>query len=147
MSAAAPTDDDLRRILGTSPVVAVLGIHDETARAAYYVPAYLHDHGYRILGVNPVLAGRTLFGAPVVASTAELTEPIDVLDVFRNSANLRGHLDEMIALAPRVAWFQLGVRDDRVAAALRERGIEVIQDRCLLAEHRRLRITAPPRRS
>jgi uncharacterized protein len=144
---AEPSPDDLRRILTTSPTVAVLGIHDETVRAAYYVPAYLHDHGYRILGVNPGLAGRTMFGAPVVATTAELGEPIDVLDVFRNSANLRGHLEEMIALAPRIVWFQLGVRDDRVAAALQARGIEVVQDRCMLAEHRRLKIEGPPRRT
>jgi predicted CoA-binding protein len=141
-----PAEADLRRILTASPVVAVLGIHDETVRAAYYVPAYLHDHGYRILGVNPGLAGRTMFGEPVVATMAELREPIDVLDVFRNSANLRGHLDEMLALAPRVAWFQLGVRDDRVAAALRARGIEVVQDHCMLAEHRRLKIQGAPHR-
>lgn len=136
---------DLRAILAHSPTVAVLGIHDDPVRPAHYVPAYLHDHGYRILGVNPALAGRTLFGEVVVASLAELTEAYDLVDVFRRPDALPAHQAELAACAAPVVWFQLGIRHDTVAAALTAAGKTVIQDRCTLADHRRLGLGAPSR--
>jgi predicted CoA-binding protein len=136
-------DARLRTILETSPTVAVLGIHDDDARAAYYVPEYLHEHGYRVLGVNPRLAGRALFGAPVVSTLAELREPVDLVDVFRRSDWLPQHQADLIAARPHVVWMQLGVRHDAVARALEAAGIEVVMDRCTMAEHRRLRLGAP----
>lgn len=137
--------DRKSEILSTCPTVAVLGIHDDPARPANYVPAYLHEQGYRILGVNPALAGRTLFGQPVVATLAELHEPIDMVDVFRRSELVAGHQAELLACKPRVVWMQLGVRNEVVAAALEAAGIEVVQDACTLAEHRRRGLGAPHR--
>ncbi len=136
---------DLRRILETCPTIAVLGIHHEPRRPAYYVPKYLHEQGYTILGVNPALAGRELFGHPVVATLAELTVPIDMVDVFRRPDALPDHVDELLRLKPRVVWFQLGIRHDVVAATLATAGIEVVQDECTLAEHQGLGL-GPPRR-
>ena len=138
-------DARLREILETCPTVAVLGIHDDPARPASYVPAYLDEHGYRILGVNPALVGRELFGHPVAARLVDLAEPIDLVDVFRRSAWLPEHQDDLIACRPRVVWMQLGVRNDEVARALEAAGIEVVQDRCTMAEHRRLGLGAPRR--
>lgn len=142
-----PDEARLRTILETSPTVAVLGIHDDVARAAYYVPEYLHEVGYRILGVNPSLAGRgkTLFDHAVVASLAELAEPIDLVDVFRRSEWLPQHQAELLACKPKVVWMQLGVHHDGVARALEAAGIEVVQDRCTMADHRRLRAGRPHR--
>lgn len=133
-------DAAIRRILETTRSIAVLGAHDEPFKAAYYVPEYLHRVGYRIVGVNPKLAGQRLHGAPVVASLAELPEPVDMVDVFRRPETLPGHLPELLAMQPRpaVVWLQLGIRHDGVAASLRAVGIEVVQDRCTLADHRRL---------
>lgn len=136
----------LRDLLLTCPTVAVLGIHDDPARPACYVPAYLHAHGYRILGVNPVLAGTVLFGEPVRAHLADLTVPCDLVDVFRRSSHLPAHEDELAACPARVIWFQEGVRDDAVAERLRARGKIVVQDRCMLAEHRRLGLGPPQAR-
>lgn len=136
---------DLRALLAHSPTVAVLGIHDDPVRPAHYVPAYLHDHGYRILGVNPALAGRTLFGQVVVASLADLTEPVDLVDVFRRPEALPAHQAELAACPAPVVWFQLGIRHDAVAAALTAAGKTVIQDRCTLADHRRLGLGQPHR--
>ena len=138
-------DPRLREILETCPTVAVLGVHDDPARAASYVPAYLDEHGYRILGVNPRLAGRTLFGRPVVAHLTDLAEPVDLVDVFRRSEWLPGHLDDLIACRPRVVWMQLGVKNDDVARALEAAGIEVVQDRCTMAEHQVMGLGAPHR--
>lgn len=136
---------DLAQILTHSPTIAVLGIHHDPSRPASYVPAYLHEHGYRILGVNPALVGRALFGVPVVATLADLTEPIDLVDVFRRPDALPAHLEELRACPAPVVWFQLGIRHDEVAAALVAAGKQVVQDRCTLAEHRRLGLGAPRR--
>lgn len=143
----AMDDARLREILSTSPTVAVLGIHTAPDKAAYYVPEYLHDEGYRILGVNPTLAGRELFGTPVVATLAELREPVDLVDVFRRPELIPAHVDDILAMQPRprFVWFQLGIRNDAAAKRLEEAGITVIQDRCTLADHQRLRLAAPSR--
>lgn len=129
---------DVRRVLEGARVVAVLGAHSDPGRPAHYVPAYLERQGARILPVNPMLAGQALFGAPVRASLVELGEPVDVVDVFRRSDALAGHVDEILGMTPRprVVWFQSGIRDDAVAARLVAAGIEVVQDRCMLADHR-----------
>jgi predicted CoA-binding protein len=136
-------DDDLARVLASSPTIAVLGAHDDLSRAAGYVPAYLHRVGHRILPVNPTRLGHRAWGEPFVASLADLPARPELVDVFRRSDALAGHLPELLALRPPVVWFQLGVRDDAVTAALLDAGIDVVVDRCTMAEHRRLRVGAP----
>ncbi|MBM3218771.1 MAG: CoA-binding protein [Candidatus Rokubacteria bacterium] len=135
-------DDDagLTRVLREARRVAVLGAKPDPREPAHYVPAYLQAHGYRILPVNPNFEGRTIFGERVVATLAELDEPVDVIDVFRRPTFLPGHAREILALSwkPRAVWFQLGIRHDGAAAELARAGIDVIQDRCMMPEHRRL---------
>ena len=133
----------IRTILETSPTIAVLGIHTDTFKPAHYVPAYLHEQGYRILGVNPEFAGQVLFGEPVVATLADLPQQVDLVDVFRRPNALPDHQAELIALHPPVVWFQLGIRNDEVARALEAEGIEVVQSRCTLADHQRLGLGRP----
>jgi predicted CoA-binding protein len=140
-------DATVRRILSSSPTIAVLGIRDDPSAPGYYVPEYLTGAGYRVLGVNPRLAGTTLFGAPVVASLADLPGPVDLIDVFRRAEDLPAHTAELIAARAPVVWFQLGIRNDAVARDLAAAGIEVIQDRCTLAEHRRLGLGRPSPRT
>lgn len=145
-----PTTHDarLREILTTSPTIAVLGVHREPERAAYYVPEYLHDEGYRIIGVNPQLRGTELFGEPVRATLAEIAEPVDLVDVFRRAELIPQHVEDILAMQPRpkVVWFQLGIRNDDVAHILEAAGITVIQNRCTLADHQRLGLGAPARK-
>lgn len=139
------TAPELRAILEQTRTIAVLGAHWESQRAACYVPEYLAGVGYRVLPVNPAGVGRVGFGAPFVASLAELDEPVDMVDVFRRAELLPGHEAEILAMSPlpAVVWLQLGIRNDAFAARLRAAGITVVQDRCTLAEHRRLGL--PPR--
>jgi len=144
----APIDDTrVRAILTSSPTIAVLGVHREPEKAAFYVPEYLHDEGYRILGVNPTFAGQILFGEPVRATLAEIKEPVDLVDVFRRPDAIRAHVDDILAMQPRpkVVWFQLGIRNDDAAKILEAGGITVVQNRCTLADHQRLRLGAPTR--
>lgn len=141
-------DARIREILGTSPTIAVLGIHEEPEKAAYYVPEYLHDEGYRILGVNPMFAGTSLFGEPVRATLKELEEPVDLVDVFRRPEAIPAHVEDILAMQPRpkVVWFQLGIRNDDAAKVLEAAGITVVQNRCTLADHQRLGLGAPARK-
>jgi len=139
---ASVIDDDagLTRILREAKTIAVLGAKEGATEPAHYVPQYLQGRGYRVIPVNPILAGRTILGETVVATLADLPEPVDLIDVFRRPEYLPGHAREIIALArpPRVVWFQLGIRHDGAAAELVRAGMDVVQDRCMMPEHRRL---------
>lgn len=133
----APTDDLLRDVLTSARRVVVLGAHTDVERAAFYVPEYLVDNGYQVRGVNPAQVGQSFFGSPIVATLAE-AGAADVVDVFRRSDALPGHLAEILAYAPKLVWLQTGIRHAEFAASLRNAGIAVIEDRCMLADHQKL---------
>lgn len=135
-------DATLRSILEDARTVAVIGAHSDAARAAFYVPDYLHRQGYRVLPVNPTIAGERLFGQEVRARVQDLDEPVDLVDVFRRSAAVIDHVPEILAMhpRPRVVWLQLGIRNDAATKALEREGITVVQSRCTMAEHRRLSV-------
>ncbi len=141
------TDDQIREALRTARVVAVLGAHTEPSRAAFYVPDYLHAQGYRVVPVNPAFAGRTIWGEPVRESLAAVPGPVDIVDVFRRPDLLPGHLADILAMTPhpRLVWLQQGIRNDDFARALSAQGIDVVQDRCALVDHRRLGVGAVAR--
>lgn len=128
---------DIQRVLMTSRRLAVLGAHHEPARAAFYVPDYLSRHGYTIIPVNPRLVGTILFGEPVRPSLADAGE-VDAVVCFRRASDLPAHLEEILAMAPRprVVWLQLGIVHRGFEAALAEAGFEVVEDRCMLQDHR-----------
>lgn len=131
----------VRSILAESRTIAVLGASTDHARPGWYVPDYLHSQGYRILPVNPLHARHEAreWGEPYLHRLDELAgTAVDIVDVFRHPLALPQHLDDFLAMNPRpkVIWFQLGIRNDEVAAKLIAAGIEVVQNRCTLADHR-----------
>ncbi len=134
------SDDFLRGILRKVKTIAVVGASENPARPSYEVSAFLLSRGYRVTGVNPGLVGRTILGAPFVASLKDLPEPVDMIDVFRNSAAAAGVVDEVLALdwRPTVIWMQLGVRNSAAATLARAQGIAVVMDRCPKIEYGRL---------
>lgn len=134
--------DQIIDLLEHCRVIAVLGAHSDPDRPAHYVPDYLKRQGYRIIPVNPALAGRELWGETVRASLKDIGEPVDMVDVFRRSESLPGHVPEILAMQPRPrsVWLQQGIRHDVVARQLTDAGIDVVQDRCTMADHRRLGI-------
>lgn len=133
-------DEGLRAILSEAKSIAVLGAKSGEGEPAFYVPRYLESRGARIFPVNPTLAGARLFGVAVVPTLAELNAPVDVIEVFRRPEYLPGHAREILALRwrPRAVWFQLGIRNDGAAETLARACIRVVQDRCMMPEHRRL---------
>jgi predicted CoA-binding protein len=132
------TDDELRDILSSTRTIAVLGIKADPSEDAHHVPAYLQEHGYRIVPVNPKLD--RVLGERAVATLRDAPPGVDLVDVFRASQNLPAHVDEILAMEPRprVVWLQLGIRHDAATARLEAAGIRVVVDRCILIEHRRL---------
>jgi uncharacterized protein len=128
---------DMKRILQEGKTVAVLGAHTDVSKAAYYVPKYLESRGYEIFPVNPVFAGQEIFGKMVISSLTELTTPIDIVDVFRRSEVIPSHLEDILAMKPlpKVVWFQLNIQNAEAARQLSDAGIEVVQNRCTLADH------------
>jgi uncharacterized protein len=129
--------DDVKRILQESKTVAVLGAHTDVTKAAYYVPSYLDSRNYEIFPVNPVFAGQEIFEKMTVSSLIELKTPIDIVDVFRRSEVIPSHLEDILAMKPlpKVVWFQLGIQNNEAAQQLSGAGIEVVQNRCTLADH------------
>lgn len=129
---------DVKDVLVRARTIAVLGAHPSATRPASYVPAYLRNVGYRVIPVNPRFAGQELFGERVRGRLDEIGEPVDIVDVFRRSEDVPSHVDEILAMSPRpaVVWLQAGITNDDAAARLIAAGIDVVQDRCTLADHR-----------
>ncbi|HXW73159.1 MAG TPA: CoA-binding protein [Methylocella sp.] len=137
---AAETDDFLRQLLTSVKTIAVVGLSAKEERASNRVANFLGEQGYHVIGVNPGLAGKSINGAEVFASLADIPEPVDMVDVFRNSAAAGGVVGEALALTPRprVIWMQLGVIDEVAAARARACGVTVVMDRCPKIEIARL---------
>lgn len=138
-------DDLIRDLLGRVRTIAVVGFSANPVRPSHGVARYLRSVGYRVIPVNPGLAGQCFLGENVRASLAEIGEPVEMVDVFRRSGEVAALADEAIALSPSplVFWTQLGVRDDTAAERLRAHGIAVVQDRCPAIEIPRLGIRTP----
>lgn len=130
----ATPNDDIGRLLQTAKTVAVVGLSDSPLRPSYGVAAFLQNHGYRIIPVNPTIKGA--LGEKAVASLADVKEKIDVVDVFRRSEFVPEVVDEAIRLKLPAIWLQEDVVHEAAARKAREAGIFVVMDRCMLKEHR-----------
>jgi uncharacterized protein len=136
------SDSFLRNILLSVKTIAMAGASDKPHRPSFGVFEFLLSHGYHVTGVNPSLAGKSVHGTPFYGSLAQVPEPIDMVDIFRNAQAAGDTVDEALALDPRpkVIWMQLGVRNDAAAARARALGLRVVMDRCPAIEIRRLGI-------
>jgi O-acetylhomoserine (thiol)-lyase len=134
----AYSDAKLRAILQRVRVIAMVGASAHWNRPSYFVMKYLQGKGYRVIPVNPGIAGQTLLGEKVYASLKEIPEPVDMVDVFRASDQVPPVVEDVIAIGAKVLWMQLGVRNDAAAARAEAAGIEVVMNRCPKIEFGRL---------
>lgn len=135
------TDNEIREVLQQTKTIAVLGIKPEThaSQPAFYVPKYMADAGYDIIPVPVYYPEVTeILGKKVYRDLKDIPGDIDLLNVFRRSEDIRKHTLEILEKKPKAVWFQLGIRNDEVAERLAEAGIKVVQDLCLMVEHRAL---------
>lgn len=135
-----PDDTALRDILARTRVIGLVGASANPDRPSHRVGNYLARLGYRVIGVNPGLAGQSLFGQPVAARISDLPPETDFLDLFRRSEDVPPAVAEALAALPalQTVWMQLGIRNADAAAAARARGLDVVQDRCPAIEIPRL---------
>ena len=136
----APDDALLRAVFARTRRIAIVGVSADPLRASYFVARYLGLRGFRIVPVNPGLAGQELLGERVVAGLSEIEGPVDMVDIFRRSEAVPGIVEEALALWPGLGtiWMQIGVRHAEAAAAARARGVTVIENRCPKIEYQRL---------
>lgn len=135
-------DSDIRSIFERVRVIAVVGASNNPERPSNYVGAFLQGKGYKVIPVNPGLAGQEINGAKVYASLAGIPEPVDMVDIFRAADAVPGVVEEALALNPQptVIWMQMGIIHEEAAAKARAAGLTVVMDRCPKVEIPRLRI-------
>lgn len=129
-------------LLRSARRVAVLGIKTEqqVGQPAFYVPEYLQRAGYEVVPVPVYYPQVTeILGQPVYRAVADVPGEVDLVIVFRRSADVPAHVDDLLAARPAAVWMQSGIRNEDAARRLAEAGIRVVQDRCAMVEHRRLR--------
>ena len=134
-----PIVDDiagLRHILARSRTLAVVGLSAQWYRPSYFAAKYMHDHGYRIIPVNPRYD--EVLGEKCYADLRSIPEPVDIVDCFRKSAEIPGIAEDAIAIGAKVLWMQLGIANDEAARRASDAGLDFVMNRCVKIEHARI---------
>lgn len=134
----ADDEQQLIEVLRDSKTIAIIGVKRDESEDAHRVPKYMQARGYRIIPVNPKLD--RILGEKAYSRVSDVDVPIDLVNLFRAPENIPEHVREILAMPnrPKAVWMQLGIYHGSAAAKLRAQGITVIQDRCIMVEHRRL---------
>ena len=128
--------ETLRRILATNRVIAIVGLSADWFRPSFFAAKYMQEHGYRVIPVNPKYP--QILGEKCYASLADIPEPVDIVDVFRRSADVLPIALAAVAIGAKVLWQQLGVTNEQAERYAREHGLDSVMDRCVKIEHARL---------
>jgi predicted CoA-binding protein len=132
------SDSYIRGVLRDYKVFAMVGASPNQVRPSYFAMKYLMAKGYRVIPVNPNHAGKEILGQTVYASLRDIPEPVDVVDIFRNSEAALEITKDAIAIGAKAVWMQLGVRNDEAARLAEEAGLKVVMNRCPKIEYGRL---------
>ncbi|BCJ90881.1 CoA-binding protein [Terrihabitans soli] len=138
-------DSDIRNIFEKVRTIALVGASNNPERPSNYVGAFLQQHGYRVIPVNPGLAGQEVNGEKVYAALADIPEKIDMVDIFRAADAVPGIVDEALKLStkPQVIWMQMGIINQEAADTAKKAGLTVVMDRCPKVEIPRLQAKTP----
>jgi len=131
-------ETEIRELLGQKRRIAVVGASPNPARASNGVLAFLVRQGHDVIAVNPGHAGKTIHGAPVVATLADVEPPAELVDIFRNSEDAGTAVDEAIVHGAKAVWMQIGVINEAAAKRAGDAGLVVVMDRCPKIEVPRL---------
>ena len=127
---------DIARLLSSSHNIAIVGLSDRPERDSYRVASYLKSQGYRIFPVNPNI--QSVLGEPAYARLEDIPDPIDIVDIFRVSREVPAIVESAIQIGAKAVWMQIGVISDQGLRRALDAGLEVVMDRCMMVEHRRL---------
>ena len=136
------SSNGIRDLLNETRTIAVLGIKTEAqaGQPAFYVPSYLQSAGFQIIPVPVYYPQVTrILGQQVFRRLVDIPIDVDLVNVFRLSQDIPPHVDDIVAKMPKAVWLQSGIRNDAVAETLAKAGIKVVQDRCLMVDHRWVR--------
>jgi len=125
-------------VLKDAKIVAMVGASANWNRPSFFAMKYMQQKGFRVIPVNPGIAGKEILGETVAASLDEIQEPIDMVDIFRNSEAAGAVTDDAIKAGAKIVWMQLGVRNDEAAKRAEDAGLRVVMDRCPKIEFARL---------
>jgi predicted CoA-binding protein len=128
-------EPNICEILGHSKTIAVVGISGNPNRTSRSIAEYLRHNGYTVVGVNPNTNFTDANGIKVYNSLEEISEPIDIVNVFRKSEDIPFIIDDVLKVKPKVLWLQLGIRNDEAVKPIIEKDIATIQDKCIKVEH------------
>jgi predicted CoA-binding protein len=132
------SDEYLRSVLDRARIIAMVGASPHWNRPSYFAMKYLQRKGFRVIPVNPRAVGETILGETVYGDLKDISERIDMVDVFRNSEAAGPLADDAIAIGAKVLWMQIGVRNDAAAARAEAAGLQVVMNRCPKIEYSRL---------
>ena len=132
------TDEELRKLLLETKVIAVVGLSANPDRPSNQVAWYLHHQGYRLFGINPDSKDPDVFGIPMFPSLDQVPEPIDIVDVFRRPEHTPPVARDAVAAGARALWLQLGIASAESRAIAEDAGLAYVEDRCLKVDHARL---------
>jgi len=137
------TDSEIAELLTQSRTIAMIGASDRPDRDSNHVMKFLQDQGYRVLPVNPRITGEHIHGEYVWRELSQIGEPIDIVDIFRNSHDAAAAVDEAIAAGAKAVWMQLGVVNEAAAARAEAAGLKVVMNRCPKLDIPRLGLLKP----
>ncbi len=127
-------DQPVDKVLRETKTIAVVGFSRRPSRAGYYVPAYLQQQGYRIIPVNPY--AEEGLGERAYPTLIDIPEPVDLVLLFQRSENVPPFVDQAIDIGAKAVWMQSGIANETAAAKARAAGLDVVQNRCMMVEHR-----------
>lgn len=134
------SDAEIKELLRNTKTIAVVGIKMESSQPAYYVPNYMQSAGFKIIPVPVYYPDATeILGEKVYRSVVEVPGEIDLVNIFRRSHDVPKHTEDILAKKPKAVWMQSGIYNNEVAETLARAGIKVVQNLCLMVEHRALR--------
>ncbi|EPM6851046.1 CoA-binding protein [Enterococcus hirae] len=135
MSFENPTQEKIFDYLKTAKTIAIVGLSNKEERTSYQIARFLQEQGYRIIPVNPLLAGEIILGEKVYASLQEIQEPIDIVDIFRRSEFLPEVAADFLQTQAKVFWAQLGIANEEAANKLQSANRkDIVMDRCIKIE-------------
>lgn len=137
-----PSNEARRELLENAKTIAVVGLSNKPERTSYMVANAMQNAGYRIIPVNPVIAGERVLGEKAVASLAEIDEPVDIVNVFRRSEDIVPVAEDTLKMKhkPKAFWMQQGISNDEAASMVGAEGIAVVNDMCIKVDHALLRV-------